>query len=82
MPQVWARIEARRTFSFTFWKLGRSMAALSAVLCLLLAVLNLMFTPQLAMSYTDALVSDITPEHTYYTEAIRPATPPVSDSAR
>ena len=81
MPQVWSRIESRRTFSFTFWKLGRSMAAVSAVLCLLLFALNLMFTPKLPVSYPDALISDFTAEQTYYTEAIRPATPPPAEAA-
>ena len=78
MPQLWSRIESRHTFSFVFGRLSKTFATVSAGLCLLLAALNLMSTPQLAPSYTDALLSDSSAEQTYFTEAIRST--PIADN--
>ena len=78
MPQLWARIESRHTFSFVFGRLSKTFATVSAAVCLLLVVLNLMSTPQLPASYTDALLSDSSAEGTYFTEAIRTA--PAADA--
>lgn len=78
MPQLWSRIDSRHTFSFVFGRLSKTFATVSAGLCLLLAVLNLMSSPQLAPSYTDALLSDSSAEQTYFTEAIR-STPPIEN---
>jgi hypothetical protein len=74
MPEVWRRIETRHSFRFVFERLGRSVMAASAALCLLLLVLNLISgSPArlLAPTYADALMADHTAEKTYYTEAIR-----------
>ena len=74
MPEVWQRIEARHSFRFVFERLGRSVMAASAALCLLLLVLNLLAGSSarwMAPSYMDALMADHTAEKTYYTEAIR-----------
>ena len=73
MPQLWERIEARHSFAFTFGRLSKTFATLSAAVCLLLAMLNLMASPTSASSYTDALLSDSSTEQTYYTEAIQSA---------
>ena len=80
MPELWARIDSRHTFSFVFGRLSRTFASVSAALCLLLAVMNLMAGPQNFGSYTDALLADSSAERTYYTEAIR-TTPPAEDLA-
>lgn len=74
MPEVWRRIEARHSFRFVFERLGRSVMAVSAALCLLLLVLNLLSGSSghlIAPTYMDALMADHTAEKTYYTEAIR-----------
>ena len=39
MPTLWEKIEARRSFPFTFRKLGRSLMTASAALCFLLLLL-------------------------------------------
>ena len=77
MPALWQKIEARHSFSFLFRTLGRSFVTVSAALCLLLLVLNLVVTPQMGIGYTDALMAESSAEQTYYTEAIRSA--PSSD---
>lgn len=79
MPRLWARIEAPRSFSFAFQRLGRFLLTGSAVACLLLGALN--FMPRASVSstrngyatYTDALSADTTVERTYYSESIPPA---------
>ncbi len=71
MPQLWSRIESRHTFSFVFGRLSKTFATISAGICLLLAMLNLMASPSSTASYTDSLLSDSSAEQTYYTEAIR-----------
>ena len=73
MPALWAKIEARRSFPFTFRKLGRSLMTASAALCFLLLLLNLAVTPQMSTSYTDALLAESSAEQTYYTEAMASA---------
>lgn len=78
MPNLWSRIESRHTFSFVFGRLSRTFATVSAALCLLLAALNFMSTPQMASSYTDALLADSSAEQTYFTESIR--TTPVAEN--
>jgi len=74
MPELWAKIEARHSFWSVFQKLAKGMTAASAALCLLLLVLNIVFTPQPHLgtpSYTEALMADHTAEKVDYTEAIR-----------
>ena len=50
MPRLWARIEAPRSFSFAFQRLGRFLLTGSAVACLLLGALN--FMPHASLSST------------------------------
>lgn len=73
MPTLWAKIEARRSFPFTFRKLGRSLMTASAALCFLLLLLNLAVTPPMSTSYTDVLIAEGSAEQTYYTEAMASA---------
>ena len=70
MPALWQRVEARHSFPFLFRKLGRSVVTASAALCLLLLLLNLAVTPQIGVSYADALMAEGSAEQTYYTEAM------------
>lgn len=59
-PGLWAKIEARRGFLFTFGSLARKGAAVAAAFCLLLLLLNVSMTPAphtLAPSYADALAA-------------------------
>jgi len=70
MPLLWQKIEARHGFWFTFVRFGRGALTASAAVCLLLLVLNLSSTPQVAASYTDAILAETSAEQTYYTEAI------------
>lgn len=72
MPVLWQKIEARHSFWFTFVRFGRGALTASAALCLLLLVLNLVATPQVMASYTDAILAESSAEQTYYTEAIHP----------
>lgn len=60
MPELWAKIDARRSFLFAFGRLARTGAAAAAAFCLLLLVLNLVVTPAhtLAPTYADALAAD------------------------
>ena len=81
MPQLWKRIEARRSFSFAFQRLARAAMAVSAVLSLLLLLLNAAsdlhpLAVPIAPTYADALAADHTVETTYYAEAIRGASSP------
>ena len=79
MPQLWKRIEARRSFSFAFQRLARAAMAASAVLSFLLLLLNAasdLHPRPVAPTYADALAADHTAETTYYAEAIRVATTP------
>jgi len=78
MPVVWEKIEARRSFSFTFQHVARALATVSVGLGLLLAGLNMAASRKnvlIAPTYADALAADHTVEKTYYTEAIRPIPP-------
>lgn len=79
MPAIWQKIEMRHSFWFNFVRLGRGAVTASAAVCLLLLVLNLVSTPQIMPSYTDALLQDSSAELTYYTEAVH--TSPVSESS-
>lgn len=86
MPELWQKIEARRSFWSVFQREARAFVTASAALCLLLLVLN--FVGALggnahvfASSYADALMADHTAELTYYTEAIRPAPAGAEDSS-
>ena len=81
MPKLWKRIEARRSFSFAFQRLARAAMAASAVLSLLLLLLNAAadlhpLAVPIAPTYADALAADHTVETTYYAEAIRVAPSP------
>ena len=78
MPALWQKIEARHSFPFLFRKLGRSFVTASAALCLLLLVLNLAMTPQIGISYADALMAETSAEQTYYTEAMTSTPSPES----
>jgi hypothetical protein len=74
MPVLWQKIEARQSFWSVFERLGRLIASASAVICLLLLVLNLVSSPaalNVLPTYADALVADHSAEKTYYAEAIR-----------
>jgi len=73
-PELWRRIEARRTFGFVFQRLARAAVTACAALCLLMLALNLVGgSHNDPSSYFDALVADHSAENTYYTEAIRSA---------
>ncbi len=78
-PALWQKIEARHSFPVFFRRLGRSFVTASAVLCLLLLLLNLAVTPQTSTNYTDALIAENSAEQTYYTEVVR--TVPSSDTS-
>ncbi|MDQ2711284.1 MAG: hypothetical protein M3Y24_03440 [Acidobacteriota bacterium] len=85
MPVLWQKIEARQNFFSVFERFGRTMAAASAALCLLLLVLNVFSPPtvrSVAPSYADALMADHTAEKTYYAEAIRSNSTPLEPSER
>jgi hypothetical protein len=76
MPNLWARIEGKRSFTFVFQRLARMLVTASAGACLLLAALNLLphsgaysFRNGYA-TYTDALSAETTVERTYYSGAI------------
>lgn len=74
MPDLWQKIEARRSFWFVFQREARTFVTASAALCLLLLVLNFVSagnTHAFASTYADALMADHSAENTYYTEAIR-----------
>lgn len=76
MPELWQKIEARRSFWFVFQRDARAMVTASAALCLLLLVLNFIGISAsnshvFASTYADALMADHTVEKTDYTEAIR-----------
>jgi hypothetical protein len=81
MPRLWARIDARRSFSFAFQRRARLLVTASAALCLLFAGLNMLphsadsLTHTRYANYADALSADTTLEKTYYSEA---APPPAS----
>jgi hypothetical protein len=79
MPHLWARIEGKRSFSFVFQRLARTLVTASVGACLLLGALNLLprstsrsFRNGYA-TYTDALSAETTVERTYYSGAIPPA---------
>jgi hypothetical protein len=83
MPELWQKIEARRSFWFVFQREARTFVTASAALCLLLLVLNFVGaanTHAFASSYADALMADHSAEKTYYTEAIRPTPLTLEDS--
>jgi hypothetical protein len=74
MPELWQKIEARRSFWFAFQREARTFVTASAALCLLLLVLNFVGAANTRVpvpTYADALMADHTAEKTYYTEAIR-----------
>jgi hypothetical protein len=75
MPELWNRIEGRRSLWFRFSQLGKNALAVSAALCLVLLALNLSEPPQVAANYADALLSDDSTQQVFYSEAIPPATP-------
>jgi hypothetical protein len=79
MPRLWARIEAPRSLSFVFQRLGRFLLTGAAAACLLMGGLNMMPRHTSVSSartgyatYIDALSADITVERTYYSEFIPP----------
>ncbi len=79
MPNLWLKIEARRSFWQDFQHFARAGMAVSLALAL---VLFFLFTAAsdrrpVAPTYADALAADHTAETTYYAEAIR--IEPVSD---
>lgn len=83
MPEVWKRIEARRSFWYIFRHEARTVMTACAALCLLLLILNFVSGSQphlTAPTYADALMAEHTAEQTYYTEGIRGA--PGTESAR
>ena len=84
MPILWQKIEARQSFWSVFGRFGKLVSTVSAALCLLLLVLNLLSSPaahSIAPTYADALMADHTAEQTDYAEAIR-SNPPELPSAR
>ncbi len=70
MPTLWQKIEARHSFWSVFQGFARTAMAGCAALALLLLALNLVGTPQVLPSYTDALVADHSAERTYYAESV------------
>ncbi len=76
MPELWQKIEARRSFWFVFQRDLSAMVTASAAVCLLLLVLNIIGISAsnshvFATTYMDALMADHAAEVTDYTEAIR-----------
>jgi hypothetical protein len=83
MPEIWRKIEARRSFWFVFRHEARLIMTACAAVCLLLLILNLVTVSQPRISaptYADALMAEHNAEQTYYTEGIRAV--PVSDVSR
>ena len=72
---VWEKIEHRRTFWNVFRDLARVATPASAGLCLLLLIMNVVFSkerdPLVPPTYAEALAADHTAEQTYFTEAVR-----------
>lgn len=74
MADIWQRIEERRNFRFAFQQLARPLMAVSAILVVLLLILNLVSNQHARLtspSYVDALMAEHTAEKTDYTEAVR-----------
>lgn len=74
MPEVWARIESRRSFAMIFSHGARTYAAAAGLVCVLLLVLTLVRAPHATLpapTYVDALAADHTAESMYYAEAVR-----------
>ncbi len=73
MPTLWQKIDAKRSFWWTFQGFARTTMGACAVLALILLALNLTGVNQRlpSPSYTDALVADHSAEKTYYAENVR-----------
>lgn len=77
MPRLWAKIEERQTFWFSFTHLSRAAATAAAAMCLLLALLNFSHNPYSSViSYPDALAASHSAERTFYAEGIRNSSVP------
>ena len=74
MPQLWRKIEAKRTFAARFRRLTQVFVGAAAVICLLIAgvgaVLPAGTAPQLHGSYLDAL-AEAHPAETLAAQGIR-----------
>ena len=75
MPDLWARIEARREFWPAFEHLARLAMAVCALVCAVLLLLNVAAERRdreaAGPTYVDALLADQTPEATSYAETVR-----------
>lgn len=74
MPRIWQRIEDRQGFLFSFEHIARFFAAASAVLCVLLLLLDYGWESRsrfASFSYPDALAANHSPEQTFFTEGLR-----------
>src|SRR5512147_378290 len=73
MPQLWQKIEARRSVSHSFSRLTQAFVTAAAAICLLLTILQTNFTttsPFYAQTYVEALEE--------YNAAASPTYTPVS----
>jgi len=71
MPEVWARIDARRAFLPSFEHLARFVMALCAVACVVLGLLNYHSGASSEQSYAEAIATDQNTELTYHAELVR-----------
>ncbi len=83
MPKLWQKIDERQGFLFSFEHIAKFFAAASAVLCLLLLLLDYGYGARsrfASFSYPDALAANHSPEQTFFTEGLR-STAGVEDGA-
>ena len=83
MPELWRKIEQRRSFWFVFENKARAVAAGAIALTLVLALLNFVFVPgghSTFSTYMDALMAEHTAEKTYYGEGLHLAGPEIVTS--
>lgn len=78
MPEIWRRIEARRSFWPAFEHLARVAVAVCMFACLIFGLLDFTGVHRSStisdQSYAEALAADQSSEATFYAEALHPAT--------
>ena len=86
MPEIWRRIEARRSFWPVFEHAARVAVAFCMFACLVFALLDVTgarrTTTISEQSYAEALAADQSSEATFYAEALHPAQTVLSEGAR
>lgn len=73
MPELWARIEARRGFWPSFKHLGRIVMAVCAFACMLLALMDYRTSAAPDQSYAEALETDQNAALAYHADIVRTA---------